>query len=422
MAEAVSMPRQGQSVETCIITQWFKQKGEKVEEGDLLFAYETDKAAFEEEAKVSGILLDVFFEEGDEVPVLTNVAVIGMKGESTGEFKPGTATEEKPEKMQEKAENGPKDTVRSDKAFQHVEGSPEEDRIKISPRARAMARDMNINPSEIKGSGPNGRIIVRDIESYPGKSTIPSEAPLSEKDYSGYSEKVEGTTDKAISNIRRIIADNMQASLRNSAQLTHHMSADARKILALRKDIKQRMETDRLENITLNDMVCFAVVQVLRKFPYMNAQFLGDKIREFRKVNLGMAVDTERGLMVPVLMNADDYSLSGLSGKLKTLANDCKTGKIDPELLKSSKGSFTISNLGGYGIEMFTPVLNIPQVGILGVNTINYQPRDLGDGGIGLIPVIGLSLTYDHRAVDGAPASAFLKELAGFIADFNAEF
>jgi pyruvate dehydrogenase E2 component (dihydrolipoamide acetyltransferase) len=418
MAEAISMPRQGQSVETCIITQWFKQKGDKIEEGDLLFAYETDKAAFEEEAKVSGILLEVFFEEGDEVPVLTNVAVIGKEGESTAEFKPGTeGTAESKEKKEEK----PVQTGKADVSVSEPSEPVTDQRLKISPRAKAMAKEKNIEPSAVKGSGPNGRIIVRDIEVFSEKQPSPSGAPVPEMDYSAFSERPTGSTDKALSNIRKIIAENMQSSLRNSAQLTHHISADARKILALRKDIKNRMETERLENITLNDMICFAVVQVLRKFPYMNAQFLGDKIREFHNVNLGMAVDTDRGLMVPVLMNAGDYSLNGLSGKLKSLASDCKSGKIDLELLKSAKGSFTVSNLGGYGIEMFTPVLNVPQVGILGVNTIQYQPRDLGDGGIGFIPVIGLSLTYDHRAVDGAPASAFLKELADFIASFHAE-
>ena len=133
-----------------------------------------------------------------------------------------------------------------------------------------------------------------------------------------------------------------------------------------------------------------------------------------------MAVDTERGLMVPVLKNADDYNLSGLSSKLKTLAGDCRNGSIDPELLKAHEGSFTVSNLGAYGIEMFTPVLNIPQTGILGINTIKYEARETG-GTISFIPVIGLSLTYDHRAIDGAPASAFLKDLAEFISLFPVE-
>ena len=167
--------------------------------------------------------------------------------------------------------------------------------------------------------------------------------------------------------------------------------------------------------------VCFALIKTVKQRPEMNVHFHGDKIRKFQKVHLGIAVDTERGLMVPALKNADDYSLQGLSIHIKKLAEDCRTNKIDPMLLQSEEGSFTVSNLGSYGIEMFTPVLNLPQIGILGVNTISYQARDIGDGTIGFIPVIGLSLTYDHRAIDGAPASLFLKELKDIIENLDIE-
>lgn len=417
MAEAILLPKQGQSVETCLITQWFKKIGDKVEEGDLLFAYETDKAAFEEEAKTSGILLEIFFNEGDEVPVLTNVGVIGKKGEDTDEYSPAKETE-----TDSIPEPAAKDTVEVGKKESLLpQAKLPGGRLKISPRAKNMAQEKNIDPSELTGSGPNGRIIVRDVITYFEKRSEKGFTETKAIDYSSYPGIVAETTDKPLSNIRRIIAGNMHKSLRNSAQLTHHISADARKIISLRKTIKQKMESERLGNITLNDMVCYAVVQSLRKFPAMNAQFLGDKIREFHNVNLGIAVDTERGLMVPVLMNADGYNLEGLAGKLKSLAEDCRKGKIDPELLKSENGSFTVSNLGAFGIEMFTPVLNLPQVGILGVNTITHRPFDLGEGTIGIVPVIGLSLTYDHRAVDGAPASAFLKEVADFICNFSHE-
>ena len=419
MAEAVLMPKQGQSVESCIITQWYKKKGDKIEEGDLLFAYETDKAAFEEEAASSGILLEVFYGEGDEVPVLSNVAIIGEQGEDISSFtagiaqKAGTEVEEKPESVEAP---GSQSTGESGK---------KEDRVRISPRARNMASEHGVNLSGLSGSGPNGRIIARDIEKYleskpeqqkASKTAQPS-APVYE--YPAFSDEGEDSTTTPLSNIRKIIARNMHASLQSSAQLTHHLSADARKLLALRKEVKKRSETENLPNITLNDMVCYAVVQTLLKRPDINAQFLGDRIRNFNKVHLGIAVDTERGLMVPVLRNADDLSLRGLSSNLKNLAQACRTGKVDPELLKSEAGSFTVSNLGAYGIEMFTPVLNLPQAGILGVNTITYRPSDLGDGSIGFIPVIGLSLTYDHRAIDGAPASSFLKELKDQIENFN---
>jgi len=214
----------------------------------------------------------------------------------------------------------------------------------------------------------------------------------------------------------------MFSSLQNSAQLTHHLGADARRILDLRKKIKQEKESANLPDITLNDMVCYALVKALVKMPSINSHFMGDSIKIFNKVHLGIAVDTERGLMVPVLKNADDYSLRGLSVQLKALSDKCRKGNIEPDLLKSEAASFTVTNLGLYGIELFTPVLNLPQSGILGVNTITHRPVDIGGGIIGLIPFIGLSLTYDHRAIDGAPASAFLREVKQQIENFDDTF
>ncbi len=433
MAEAVFMPKQGQSVETCIITQWYKKKGDKVSPGDLLFAYETDKAAFEEEAKLEGILLEVFYNEGDEVPVLSNVAVIGSKGESTREFIDGP--EQTTQSVDDKNEAGVKKI--DDKAAKKsaagngddkkgADASTAED-IRISPRARKMAKENGISLSIVSATGPNGRIIVRDIEDYMNSQT---KEGLAAQDLSASQKKTVPSSHlkltespdaviKALSNVRKIIAKNMLASLQNSAQLTHHISADARAIMKLRNQVKEGQHSENIPNITLNDMVSYALVKTLLKLPEINAHFSSESIKYFKKVHLGMAVDTDRGLMVPVLRDADDYSLRGLSNKLKELAQSCRSGKIDPGLLQPEAGSFTISNLGAYGIEMFTPVLNLPQIGILGVNTITYRPGDTGDGTIGFIPVIGLSLTYDHRAIDGAPASNFLKELKNAIENFE---
>ncbi len=172
-------------------------------------------------------------------------------------------------------------------------------------------------------------------------------------------------------------------------------------------------------NITLNDMICFAVIRALKKHPEANAHFLGQQMRIFNRVHLAIAVDTERGLMVPVLKNASDLSLEGLSRQLKELAAQCQKGGVNPELLAAEAASFTVSNLGAYAVEMFTPVINLPQVGILGVNTIISRPVDLGLGSFGFVPYLGLSLTYDHRALDGAPASRFLKTIKEEIEQFE---
>jgi pyruvate dehydrogenase E2 component (dihydrolipoamide acetyltransferase) len=174
-------------------------------------------------------------------------------------------------------------------------------------------------------------------------------------------------------------------------------------------------------DITLNDMVCYCVIKALQKFPEMNSHFLDDKIRTFGNVHLGLAVDTPRGLMVPAVKNADKMDIKTLSHELRSVAGYCRKGNVNPELLLSTAASFTVSNLGNYGVEMFTPVINLPQAGILGVCTIMHRPADLGNGVFGFIPVMGLSLTYDHRAVDGGPATLFLKEIKTRIEKFTVE-
>ena len=228
---------------------------------------------------------------------------------------------------------------------------------------------------------------------------------------------------RKLTNIRKVIAKSMYASLQNSAQLTHHLSADARRIQALRKKAKKALEEGRVDvNITLNDFVCFAVIKALKKFPNVNSHFLGDSIKYFNKVHLGLAVDTDRGLMVPCVKNADDLSIEGLSRNLKQVADACKKGNINPDILSPEAASFTVSNLGNYGVEIFTPIINLPQSAILGVNTIVPRPKDLGGGVYAFVPHIGLSLTYDHRSIDGGEATRFLKQIATEIENLEVEF
>ncbi len=407
MAIPVIMPRQGQSVETCVITRWYKKKGDTIHLGDILFSYETDKAAFDKEAEAEGVLLDIYYNDGDEAPVLANVAVIGNMGEEPEAVHPP----EQSIKLSGNVASSPPSATGSPYM------KPSEEPVRISPRARAMASRLGININQLTGSGPNGRIIVRDVESYekdrPDATTVDTGTVIN----TGNLEYEE----KKLSNLRKLIARSMQESLSVSAQLTHHLSADARKLIALRNKVKAEMENGHTLNITLNDMVCYAAIRALKKFPEMNGHFLGENIRIFKKVHLGFAVDTSRGLMVPVLQNADDLSLNELAVRLKETADQCRKGNINPELLQSSAASFTVSNLGNYGVEIFTPVINLPQIAILGVNTIILRPSDLGNGVFGFIPMIGLSLTYDHRAVDGGPASRFMGEIKNQVENFGTE-
>lgn len=434
MATTVIMPKQGQSVESCIITEWNKKKGDKVSKGEILFAYETDKASFEEEAPVDGYLLEIFYESGDEVPVLTNVCVIGAEGESVASAAEAIpekeATAEKEEKKSVVAEKPQEPETRKIEAAKQESASESF----ISPRARNLAEKEGIVIENVKGSGPKGRIIEKDVLAVAESS--PKATPLAKKIAGEEQLQSPGTGTglggavtakdltvinpvysndfeiKKLSNMRKLIAKAMLNSLQNSAQLTHHLGADARRILELRKKVKKANENGNPVNITLNDMVCFAVIKALLKFPQVNSHFMGDSMKYFNKVHLGVAVDTDRGLMVPVIRNADDLSINGLSNQLKETAVMCRKGNINPELLSSEAASFTVSNLGNYGVEIFTPVINLPQSAILGVNTIVPRPKDLGDGVYGFVPFIGLSLTYNHQALDGGEATRFLKQIA----------
>jgi pyruvate dehydrogenase E2 component (dihydrolipoamide acetyltransferase) len=407
MATTVIMPKQGQSVETCIITKWFRKKGEKVSAGDILFSYETDKASFDLESPADGILLEILYPEGSEVPVLQNVAVIGQPGESAELPVPQP---EKPAAVQT--------AVLVTKASEDAGGkAPDDKRIRISPRAKKFAERKGIDFSMLRGSGPNGRIVCADVENASaGKPAGAKPEPLTTVSQVPAGEY----TDQPLSNVRRIIAKAMHSSLSNSAQLTHHMSADVRGLLEARKKIKEKMAADKTQqDISLNDMVCWCVIRALGKFPQVNSHFLGETIRTFSDVHLGLAVDTPRGLMVPALRNAGRYNLEWLSKELKSLAESCRKGSIDPALIQSTAASFTVSNLGNYGVEMFTPVINLPQTAILGVCTIIHRPADLGSNTFGFIPYIGLSLTYDHRAIDGGPATMFLREIREEIEKFR---
>ncbi len=451
MATVVIMPKQGQSVESCILTEFKKKKGDKVAVGDVLFAYETDKASFEEESKCEGTVLELFFNEGDEIPVLTNVMVIGNEGESVEEFRPSNAG----------AASGAQEPIVSTHESAAATAQPQAAAAPaaapvanaacgISPRAKALAEKLHVNLAYVAGSGPDGRIIERDVEAAfanGGKMTPLAQkmaaesgmvAPQWGSGLGGDSKAAdlqaaaaagaaatsgEDFVVKPLTNIRKLIAKSMYASLQNSAQLTHHLSADARRMQALRKKAKKALESGAIDaNITLNDFVCYAVIKALKQFPNVNSHFMGNSMKLFNKVHLGLAVDTERGLMVPTVKNADDLSIIELSKKLKGVADACKKGSIDPDLLSSEAATFTVSNLGNYGVEIFTPIINLPQTAILGVNTIVPRPKDLGGGVYAFVPHIGLSLTYDHRSIDGGEATRFLKQIATEIENLDIEF
>ena len=439
MATVIILPKQGQSVESCIIGE-IKKKGDAVKKGDILFTYETDKASFEEESPADGVVLESFYNEGDEVEVLLDMMIIGQPGENYAGLLQGGAPviENKEQGTKNKDEEPAKVEVveKNESSNLQIFKSSNQSSF-ISPRAKALAEKEAIDASQLAGTGPKGRVIEKDIQAAlvnrPKLTPLDKQIAVAEGvQPQGAGSGLAGTAkaadllpppvnavygvdyaDTKLSNMRKLIAKAMHTSLQNSAQLTHHLGADARKIQALRKKAKAAFEAGTLSaNLTINDFVCFAVIKALKKFPNVNSHFLGDGMRVFSKVHLGLAVDTERGLMVPSVRNADDLSIIGLSNQFKEIAANCKKGSISPELLAAEAATFTVSNLGAYGVEMFTPVINLPQSAILGVNTIIPRPKDLGDGVYAFVPYIGLSLTYDHRALDGGEATRFLKQIA----------
>ena len=460
MAHVVIMPKQGQSVESCIVTEFKKKVGDKVAVGDVLFSYETDKASFDEDAKVEGTVLACFFNDNDEIPCLTNVMVIGEPGESFSEYAPSGAgapaasgaeaassaaepASSVPEPIEVAAATAP-DALTNSATGTVVANAP------VSPRARKLAAEKGVNTAQVAGTGPHGRIIERDViaaQSSPKSGLAKAmmaagglQAPVTG---SGIGGMVKGSDLKVwkpthtgnlagegeefkvekMSNMRKLIAKSMYNSLQNTAQLTHMLGADARRVQALRKKAKKALEEGKIDaNITINDFVCYAVIKALKKFPKVNSHCLGDAMRIFNVVNLGCAVDTERGLMVPCVKHAEDLNIIGLSKALKKIAEDCKKGSINPDLLSAEGASFTVSNLGGFGVEWFTPVINVPQSAILGVGTIVPRPKDLGAGVYAFVPYLGLSLTYDHRALDGGEATRFLKQVAIEIENLEVEF
>ncbi len=408
MANAVIMPKAGITVESCIIGTWEKKVGDAVKVGDILFTYETDKASFECESTEEGTLLEIFFNDGDEVPCLVNVCAIGNEGDDCSALRPDSAASEEAAApvQEEKKEEVKVEAVAVSTA---VEG----EKSAISPRAKKLAERTGVDASLATPTGPNGRVIERDVRNLidnpvAAKAAAPvaaaSAAP--EVEYE----------DVKFSGIRRAISKSMTTSLSTMAQLTHNTSFDATAILKYRKQLKA--SEGECAGITLGDIVMYAVSRTLLNHPDLNAHMLDDNnIRLFKHVHLGFAVDTPRGLMVPTIFNADQKSLLEISKEVKALAAQCREGNISPDKLTGA--SFTVSNLGNLGVESFTPVINPPQTGILGVCGTIDRVKKGKDGEIAIYPAMGLSLTYDHRAVDGTPAAKFQKELAQNLENFT---
>ena len=408
MATEILMPRQGQSVESCIIIQWNVAEGDDVTEGDSLCEVETDKATFEVESTCSGTVLSILYDVDSDVEVLKPIAIIGSSNEDISSLiqeKPETASEKDIDENKSSApiissSNNTKTVVDNTK---HTTEKIFPSNVGASPRAKKTASEKNIDLSIIKGTGPLGRVIARDVITF---SENNSAKKITLGDF----------TEIPAKGVTKIISERMLASLHSSAQLTINSSADAQKVLDLRKLFKNS-DNAEFNNISINDLILFIVIKTLTRHKEFNSHWETNSLKKYDDVHIGFAVDTPRGLMVPVLKNADKLSLPELSKEAKRLASSCVDGKINPDELIGA--TFTVTNLGSMGIESFTPVLNLPEVAILGICSIYPKPF-YKDEEVCFSPHMGLSLTFNHCATDGAPAAKFLSDIKNSISSVDA--
>ena len=405
MATPVIMPRQGQSVESCIIVSWKKHAGDAVKAGDILCEVETDKATFEVESPAEGTLLAIFHEQGADVPVLTPIAAIGKPGRErrcTARHRGQRLSLQRRPRQRRPQQRRPAQLL----PHPPTESSrPLRAQRRLLPRRGFHSQGCAARaPADASSSGMSQAARPAAVTQAQAVGLPPSLATGEVREI-----KVTG--------IRKLISERMLASLQTTAQLTMHTAADARTLQSLRKKFKESPEPMGLRDVTINDMVLYAVSRVLPLYPDLNALFAGDTLRLHAAVHLGFAVDTPKGLMVPVIRNAHALSLRDIARESARLVAGCRDGGITPE--EMAGGTFTVTNLGTFGVQGFTPVLNAPQVGILGVGAIVPGPVMGADGAVSFIPQIGLSLTINHQVVDGAPGARFLQALAADIARFD---
>ena len=413
MATVINMPRLGLNEDANMLGEWYVSEGDFVQNGDRLFSIETDKSSMDIYAEESGTVLKRFYKEYDIIPVMTPVCITGEPGEDISHIKPAAAAEPvETEKSVSSAE-----PVKADVSAAAPKAQDEQQAV-FSPRAKVLAEANGIALADVVAIGAENRVLEEDViaamkATKPVKPDGQAAASVPTASRPVMSDSVSGRTVKT-SSIRRVIARNMMGSLVGTAQTTTQMRYNASKLQAYRAWLKNSPGFEK--SITLNELIMFAVVKTLVQFPNMNAHMISDdEMVFFDQVNIACAVSTEKGLLVPTVKNAQNMDLLGFASGLKVLTEKCKAGTILPE--EMSDATFTVSNVGSYGVTYFTPILNPPQIGILGVGTIDYAVK-MTEEGILHYPAGYLSLTYDHRAIDGAPAAEFLRAVCRNLENF----
>lgn len=371
MAIEVVMPKLGMAMKEGTVSIWNKKVGESVTKGEVIAEVNSEKIEMELESPADGRMLKITVLEGQGVPPGTVICYIGNSNDR---------------KIRE---------------------------IKISPVAKKMVEAAGLNIEMIQGTGPQGRITKADVEKAMGnQSSVNTKSKPEETKTECQNNDLESVERLTVSGMRKVIATRMYQSLQNSAQLTLNMKADVTELITLQEQMKEEVQKEYEVKLTVTDFVARAVVLSLKQYKQMNSAYIEDQIHIYTQIHLGMAVALDKGLVVPVIRHAQNCSLIELSKQIKLLAEKSRKGELSSEEMKGS--TFTITNLGSYGIEYFTPILNFPETGILGVGAIQDTAVFKGEE-LSRRSLLPLSLTFDHRVLDGAPAAEFLRTMKEYL-------
>lgn len=401
MAKEVLMPKLGMTMETGTIVQWFKEEGDSVEAGEVLLEVMTDKINIEVESYESGTLLKKYYQEDDVVPVNQVIAYIGNPGEQVPDEPPaldGDQAEAGEETVETADEKAPSE------AQQSVDQTI--DKPRATPAARKLAREHDIDLRSVVGSGPRGRIHREDVQNYIDQqlrkpAATKPEQPIERR-------PIVDQPRTPISGMRKVIGERMVQSVHEAPHVTLHTEVDMTQAVEMRKKLLPVIEEKTGLRLSYTEIIIKAVATVLKDHPMLNASIVGKEIVSHSDINIGLAVSHPEGLLVPVIERADQLGLAELTRTSKQLAKEAREGRLNPDRLQG--GTFTISNLGMYAVDSFTPIINLPETAILGVGRIVEKPVGY-NGEIVLRSMMALSLSFDHRIVDGAPAAAFLTQL-----------
>jgi len=398
---AITMPKLSDTMTEGTIARWKKKKGDTIEAGDILAEIETDKATMEMECFDDGVLTEIFVPDGGKAPVGAKIALVLAEGESA------ESAAEAPAKPEKAAEAKPESKEKSAAPGAPAAGS----RVKASPLAKKIAAERGVSLEGIAGTGPGNRVVAKDVPAKGAAPTAAASAPAAPK----IEAKAAGEGDKTVplSNMRRTIADRLVASKQQNPHFYLSIEVDAGALTRLRKELNASNEAAGLPKLTVNDFVLLAVGRAAAQHPYINASWGGDSIIQYGAVNISVAVAVDDGLITPVIRNADKLSLKEISAAVKDLAKRAREKKLKPE--EYSGGTITVSNLGAYGIEQFFAIVNPPQAAILAIGAIVKKPVVNAKNEIVVGERVTISLSGDHRVVDGAVGAEYLSTLRKLI-------